>query len=126
MLENDIKTALRAHPGLMALLGNQPGRVDLVDVAQGTAVPYLTFNVIKSEPLGRGNLCVSDQVGPLISEIFLTPWAPDAVTVDAINTQARAALAPLKARFVGFRQWAREPQTNLLTRGQVLAVQHTE
>ena len=136
MIELAIRSLLLAHAPLMALLGNQSARVDLVDVPQGTAAPYLTFNLTEASQAGRGNLCDPAALGMLNQTLMLTPWAPTANQVHAINTAARAALLGGRRTvegvaidgisFAGFRQWAREPETNLLTRGQLLTVRHNE
>ena len=129
MLETQLREALLAHAPLMAALGNRPGRVDLVDVAEGTPVPYVTFNVMSTERIGRPSLCNPASLGLLRSVVLFTPWAPDVITVHQLNSLIRAALAASKLQqlmFEGLTQWAREPETNLLTRGQRFAVQHTE
>lgn len=136
MIELSIRSLMLAHAPLMSLLGNQSARVDLVDVPQGTLAPYLTFNLTDGTQAGRGNLCDPTSLGLLNQTLMLTPWAPTANQVHAINTAARAALLSGRQtvggvvidsiNFAGFRQWAREPETNLLTRGQVFTVHHTE
>lgn len=137
MIEEHIATLLRAHAPLMALLGGRPGAVDLVDVAQDTRPPYLVFNMGDAQRVGRGNLCSPAAVGLLTDQLIVMPWAPVAPMVKAINDAARTALLGVPAaalsalgiqsiQFVGYRAWAREPDTNLLTRGQVFTVQHTE
>lgn len=136
MIELAIRSLLLAHAPLMALLGNEAGRVDLVDVAQGTPDPYLTYTLADAAPVGRGNLCQPTQLGLLSQTLMLTPWAKTANSVYAIHLAARVALLGGRRTvagvaidcisFAGFRAWAREPQTNLLTRGQLFAVVHTE
>ena len=136
MIELAILATLRADATLMALLGGRIGAVDLVDVAQDTNPPYITFTVGDGQRLGRGNLCAPGALGLLSEQILINPWAPTAPEVKAINDAARAALLSGLAGAVGvdvqsiqwtaYRQWAREPGTNLLTRGQVFTVQHNE
>jgi hypothetical protein len=137
MIESAIRSMLLAHAPLMALLGGQPGRVDLVDVAQTTAAPYLTYNILDGGIAGgRGSLCDPADLGLLTQNILLTPWAPTTGIVYSINQEARRALIGGRRTvegvqidsiiFEGFRAWAREPETNLLTRGQLLRVVHTE
>lgn len=136
MIEQAILELLRGHAPLLALLGNNPKRIDMVDVAQGTDVPYLTFTLMDGTRIGRGNLCDPVALGLLSESLMLTPWGRTAPEVKAINAAARAALvggarqvagATIQAiTWTAYRQWAREPETNLLTRGQVLTVQHTE
>lgn len=136
MIEVAIRSLLLAHVPLMALLSNQEHRVDLVDVAQDVDAPYLTFNFVEAAPLGAGNLCNPAASQLLNQTLLITPWAPLAPSVHAINQAARAALVGGRRlveacqidsiSFVGYRAWMREPQTNLLTRGLVLAVKHTE
>jgi len=136
VIEQAILTMLRSDTALMALLGNDPARVDLVDVAQGTTPPYLTFTLASGARMGRGNLCDPTALGLLSQQLMVTPWAPTAPAVHAINVAARAALL-CGLQTVGtvridsitwqsYHTWAREPETNLLTRGQTFAVQHTE
>lgn len=136
MIELAILELLRAYAPLLALLGSGPKSIDLVDVAQGTDAPYLTFNFTEGSRIGKGNLC--DPTAPcLMSQtLMLTPWAATAQKVQAINTAAMSALvggprvvggvAIQSITRAGYQQWAREPETNLLTRGQLLTVQHTE
>lgn len=129
MLEQTLRDALHAHAPLMAVLGNNPQRLDLVDVAMGTPAPYLTFNLTETQrAAGRLGLCNPAALGLLRSVVLFTPWAGDIPAVHQINTLVRAALAAssIKAHFTGFGAWAREPETNLLTRGQLFAVEHTE
>lgn len=150
MIEQAVLTVLRAHEPLMELMGGDPRRIDLVDVAQGTEPPYLTFNFTEAARMGRANLCDPTELGLLTQTMLLTPWAPTAPLVKAINDAARTALiggprmlsgakivnwheyfvVPFvrvqSIQWSGYRQWAREPETNLLTRGQLLTVQHTE
>lgn len=136
MIEEAITETLRGNLALMTLLGvGRNGAVDLVDVAQDTRPPYLTFNMGDGARVGLGNLCDPAALGLLTQQILVMPWAPTATEVKAINDAARAALlAGLKAadptiqtiQWTGYRPWAREPGTNLLTRGQVFTVQHTE
>lgn len=129
MLETQLREALLAHAPLMAALGNRPGRVDLVDVAEGTPPPYITFNLMSTERIGRANLCDPAALGLLRSVVLFTPWAGEAITVHQLNLLVRQALAASgqpNIVFESLTQWAREPETNLLTRGQRFAVQHTE
>jgi hypothetical protein len=136
LIEQVVLEMLRAHAPLLALLGGDPSRIDLCDVAQGTAPPYLTFNFTEASRVGRGNLCDPAALGLLSQTLALQPWAPTAPLVKAINDAARAALvggprtvvgaAVQSIAWAGYRQWAREPETNLLTRAQVLTVHHTE
>ena len=137
MIEEQIKQFLCNDAPLMALLGARPGAVDLVDVAMETKPPYLVFNLQDGQRMGRPNLCNPAAIGLLSQQLLLMPWAPTAPMVKAINDAARAALLGIAApalaalqiqsiQFVGYRQWAREPDTNLLTRGQVFTVQHIE
>lgn len=136
MIETAIITTLRADAALMALLGGRAGAVDLVDVAQDTNPPYLVFNMGDGQRVGRGNLCDPGSLGLLAEQILLMPWAATAGQVKAINDAARAALLAGLAsasgvnvqniQWTGYRAWARETGTNLLTRGQVFTVQHTE
>lgn len=136
MIEVAITQLLRAHAPLMALLGGRPVAVDLVDVHQDVLPPYLVFNLAEGQRLGRPNLCDPSALGVLSQQILLMPWAPTALEVQAINAAARAALiggprvqagvSIQSIQWTGYRQWAREPSTGLLTRGQVLTVQHTE
>jgi len=139
MIETVIRDILRAHAPLLALVGGVPGRIDLVDVAEEVArPPYLTFNLTSGQQVGRGNLCSPASLGLLNSELLVTPWAGEAPDVMAVNTAARAALLAAQRHQVGgvvvvqsitfsrFGAWAREPETNLLTRGQIFVVSHTE
>jgi hypothetical protein len=76
------------------------------------------------------------RLGLLSEQLMLTPWASTVGEVSAIHAAARAALlggartvggaAIQSITWAGYRAWAREPETNLLTRGQVLTVLHTE
>jgi hypothetical protein len=136
VIEQAILEILRAHAPLLALMGGDPKRIDLCDVAQGTEPPYLTFNFAEASRAGRGSLCDPASLGLLMQALVLQPWAPTAPLVVAINTAARVALvggprsvASAAIQSIGwaaFKQWAREPETNLLTRAQVLTVHHTE
>lgn len=135
MIEQSIMTILRSSAPLMALLGvGRNTAVDLVDVEQDTRPPYLTFTMGDGQRVGRGRLCDPGALGLLSQQILLNPWAPTSAAVKAINDAARAALlAGLEAvpgvqsvQWLAYRPWAREPGTNLLTRGQVFTVQHTE
>lgn len=136
MIEQAIRDLLISHAPLMALLSNQSKRVDLVDVAQDIKPPYLTFNLVEASAMGSGNLCDPAASRLLAQTLLITPWADEAPTVHAINSAAAAALIGGRRTvgsykidsisFTGYRAWAREPQTNLLTRGLVLAVRHTE
>lgn len=136
MIEQAVLEILRAHAPLVALLGGDPKRIDLCDLAQGTAPPYLTFNLTDASRAGRGNLCNPAALGLLMQTLVLQPWAPTAPLVVAISTAARVALvggprsvagaAIQSIAWTAFKQWAREPETNLLTRAQVLTVHHTE
>jgi len=137
MIEEAIKTTLRNNLALMTLLGvGRNGAVDLLDVAQDTRAPYLTFNMGDGQRMGRGNLCNTGELGLLAQQILIMPWAETAPEVKAINDAARAALLASLAstagasvqsiQWTGYRPWAREPGTNLLTRGQVFTVQHIE
>lgn len=127
MLVTDIRDVLLASSTLMAFLGSRTDAVDLVDVDMGVKAPYVTFNVMKTDPLRKGNLCDPTALGPQLSEVMFTPWAPSAAMVEQLNDAVRVAVlgSVLKPTFAGFRQWAREPDTNLLTRGQVFTIQHT-
>lgn len=137
MIEQAILNTLRAHAPLLALLGNDPKRIDLLDVAQGTPAPYLTFNLTDGVQAGRGNLCNPAVLGLLNEDLLITPWAQSAPEVQQIHTAARAALLAAQRRqgdgtliqsvtFKRFGPWGREPETNLLTRGQFFVVSHTE
>ena len=136
MIELAIRSLLLAHAPLMALLSNEERRVDLVDVAQDVEPPYLTFNFVEAAPMGSGNVCNPAASQLLSQHLLITPWAPLAPNVHAINQAARAALLGGRRMvegcqidsisFLGLRGWQREPQTNLLTRGLVLAVKHNE
>lgn len=137
MIEESIAETLRGNSALMALLGQRPGAVDLVDVPMEIKAPYLVFNLFEGQRMGRPNLCSPAAIGLLSQQLLLAPWAPTAPMVKAINDAARTALLGLSSQqlaalniqsiqFLGYRQWAREPDTNLLTRGQLLMVQHTE
>lgn len=136
MIELAILELLRAHAPLLALLGGDPKRIDLVDIPQGTDPPYLTFNLTEGNRVGKGNLCNPAALGLLSQTLMLTPWAPTAPKVKAINDAAREALvggprsvagAVIQSiSWAGYHQWAREPETNLLTRGQLLTIHHTE
>lgn len=136
MIEEAIAQLLRAHAPLMTLLTNRAGAVDLVDVHQTIDAPYLTFNLGDGAQMGSGNLCDPAALGKLSQQILLTPWAQTAPQVHAINEAARAALLGGSRVVAGvqitaivwtaYRPWARNPDTQLLTRGQVLTVQHTE
>ncbi len=129
MLELAIRDALLAHDPLMQALGNNPQRIDLVDVAMGTPAPYVTFNLMETQrAAGRPGLCNPASLGLLRSVVMFTPWAGDATTVHQLNTLVREALtaSSMRAHFTGLSAWAREPETNLLTRGQNFAVEHTE
>lgn len=137
MIEQAVSQLLRAHAPLMTLLGNRANAVDLVDVHQDVADPYLVFNLGDASALNsRGNLCNPAALGPLSQQILLTPWAQTATQVQAINEAARDALlggartvagvAIIYIAWTAYRPWARNPDTQLLTRGQILTVQHTE
>lgn len=136
MIELAILSLLRAHAPLMTLLGGRVGAVDLVDVAQDVDPPYLAFNLGDGSQITRGNLCQSSQLGLLSQQILLMPWAATAGAVQAMNVAARTALVGgarqvegvqiQSIQFTAYRAWAREGNTNLLTRGQVLTVQHIE
>lgn len=137
MLEEHIAEILRGNAALSELLGNRSGAIDLVDVPMEIKAPYLVFNLGDGQRLGRPNLCSPGAIGLLSQQLLLMPWAPTAPLVKAINDAARTALLSASAaalaawdiqsiQFVGYRQWAREPDTNLLTRGQLLTVQHNE
>lgn len=137
MIEESIAEILRGNSVLMTLLGQRSGAVDLVDVPMEIKAPYLVFNLFEGQRLGRPNLCSPSSIGLLSQQLLLAPWAPTAPMVKAINDAARTALLALSAQqmsvhniqsiqFLGYRQWAREPDTNLLTRGQLLVVQHNE
>ena len=136
MIEIAITTILRGHAPLMTLLGNRARAVDLVDVAQKVDAPYLVFNLGDGQRIGRGDLCDPTKLGLLSQQILLMPWAPTAGEVKAIGDAARAALLSgprvvggvqiQSIQWTAYRPWAREPDTNLLTRGQVLTVQYIE
>ena len=136
MIELAILELLRAHAPLMTLLSARALAVDMVDVHQDVAPPYLVFNMGDGQRLGRGNLCDPADLGALSQQILLMPWARTAPEVQAINAAARAALlggarvvagvSVQSIQWTAYRPWAREPSTELLTRGQVLTVQHTE
>lgn len=138
MIELAILTLLRGSAPLLALVGNEPKRIDLVDIAEGLAVPpYLTFNVESAVQAGRPNLCNPATLGLLNAEVLVTPWADTAPPVKAVHDAVRAALLAAQrvtvegvqiqsTAFVRFGPWAREPETNLLTRGQVFLVSYTE
>ena len=136
MIEQAITQLLRAHAPLMTLLTNRAQAVDLVDVHPDTAAPYLVFNLGDGAQVGRGNLCDPASLGLLTQQILITPWAKTAPEVKALNDAARAALLGGPRLVAGvqiqtivwtaYRPWAREPNTQLLTRGQVLTVHHTE
>ena len=136
MIEIAVRALLLAHAPLMALLGNQSARVDLMDVPQGTVPPYLTFNLTDAAQVGQGRLCDPAALGLLSQTLMLTPWAATANEVHAIHAAARGALVGGRRTvegvaidsivFAGYRAWGREPQTNLLTRGQLLTVRHHE
>jgi hypothetical protein len=136
MIEQAILQLLRAHAPLMTLLGGRSVAVDLVDVHQDVNPPYLVFNMGDGQRMGRGNLCDPTSLGALSQQILLTPWAKTAPEVQAINAAASAALLGGRRLVAGvqiqsiqwtaYRAWAREPATQLLTRGLVLTVQHDE
>lgn len=138
MIELAILTLLRGSAPLLALVGNEPKRIDLVDIAEGLAVPpYLTFNVTSAVPAGRPNLCNPAALGLLNAEVLVTPWADTVPPVKAMHDAVRAALLAAQrvavdgvhiqsTAFLRFGPWAREPETNLLTRGQVFLVSYTE
>jgi hypothetical protein len=137
MIETAIRDLLRSNAPLMALLSNSANRVDLLDVGQNTPAPYLTFNADSTVQAGRPNLCNPASLGLLRTELLITPWAKTAPEVAALNAAARAALVSAQPRTVAgvtmqsiafsqFGPWAREPETNLLTRGQVFLIAHTE
>lgn len=136
MIEQAIKTLLVSDTALMALLGNDPARVDLLDLPQGTPYPSLTFTLAEGERAGAGSLCDPSAMGLLAQQLLVNVWAPTATLVHQINTAARAALlsGPQTVGTVSiqsitwrsYQTWAREPETNLLTRGQVFTVHHTE
>lgn len=136
MIEQTIRAILIAHAPLMALLSNREQNIDLVDVAQDVNAPYLTFNLTDGVAMGAGNLCNPVAKQLLSQTLLITPWAASAPAVQAMSDEARAALVG-GARtvgsykidsilFEGYRAWAREPQTNLLTRGLLLTVRHQE
>lgn len=136
MIEQAITQLLRAHAPLMTLLASRAQAVDLVDVHQDVAAPYLVFNLGDGTRMGRGNLCEPAALGALEQQILITPWAATAPEVHALNEAARAALlggartvagvAIQSIRWTAYRPWARNPESQLLTRGQILTVQHTE
>lgn len=139
MIETVIRDLLRGNAPLLALVGGVPGRIDLLDIAEQQAKPpYLTFNIPTTQQAGRGNLCDPSRLGLLQSELLITPWAETAPEVMAVHSAARAVLLGAQrlqaagkeviqsATFVRFGEWAREPETNLLTRGQIFLVTHPE
>ncbi len=137
MIEDAIKNLLRTDVVLLGLLGGDAQKCDLLTIPSGTNPPYLSFNVIKSVPAGRQNLCDPTAIGLMQTSLMLTPWAELATDVDAMHKAARSALLNCQRTsvfdtqihsitFQGFEPWAMDEITQLLTRGQVFLVTHNE
>ncbi len=106
MIEQAITQLLRAHAPLMTLLASRAQAVDLVDVHQDVAAPYLVFNLGDGTRMGRGNLCEPAALGALEQQILITPWAATAPEVHALN---EAAWPPCSVALAPWPVWRSSP-----------------